>query len=123
MQEVYSMRAIGFALALCVVMFFISSNSFANGAIRKGRGADIAIKGGSAAGPASTPQKIRPRSARSSCRIVHKGQKPLSATLEDCVAYALDIPLAMMTPFVTAITPVMDKLDCGWDNHYSRALK
>jgi hypothetical protein len=42
---------------------------------------------------------------------------------EDCVAYALDIPLAMMTPFVTAITPVMDKLDCGCGNYRPRARK
>jgi hypothetical protein len=118
------MRAIGFALALCVFMVCVSSESFANGAIRKDSGADRAITASPAAGPATgSMEKARLRSANGSCRIVRGGQKPFSAMLEDCVAYALDIPLAMMTPFVTAITPVMDKLDWGCDNYHPRARK
>jgi hypothetical protein len=118
------MKAIGFALALCVFVFCISSEGFANGAIKKGRDFDRAITGGPVAAPTGvSAEKFRLGSARSSCRIIRKGHKPLSAMLEDCVAYALDIPLAMMTPFVTAITPIMDRLDCGCDNHYYRARK
>jgi len=121
MQEVDSMRALGIMLALCVFMFCISSESFGNGVIKKGREADKAITGGPAVGPAAAPvEKSGLRSAKSSCRIVRKGQKPLAWILEDGVAYALDIPLAMLTPFVTAITPIMDKLDYGCDNHYPR---
>ncbi len=119
MREVDSMRALGIMLALCVFMFCISSESFGNGVVKKGRGADKAITGNPETGPANAPiEKTRPRSANSSCRIVRGGEKPLSAMLEDCVAYALDIPLAMLTPFVCAITPIMDKLDYGCDNRY-----
>jgi hypothetical protein len=65
------MRAIGFALALCVFMFCISSESFGNGAVKTGRGADKALTGGPAAGPATgSMEKARLRSANGSCRIV-----------------------------------------------------
>ena len=118
------MRVFGILLALCVFMLCVLSESFGNGAVKTGKGADKALTGGPAAGPTAPPVgSFRLGSARASCRIVTKGQKPLSAVLEDCVAYALDIPLAMMTPFVTAITPVMDKLDCGCDNYRPRARK
>ena len=118
------MRAIGFALALCVFVFCISSESFGNGAIKKGRGAENAITGSPAAGPAAgRVKKSGLGSANASCRMVRTGHKPLAWILEDGVAYALDIPLAMMTPFVTAITPIMDKLDCGCDSDYPRARK
>lgn len=121
MKGVDSMRAFGILLAFCVFMFCISSESFANGVVKKGRGADKALTGGPAAGPSAAPVgKSGPRSPNASCRIVCKGQKPLAWILEDGVAYALDIPLAMLTPFVTAITPIMDNLDDGCDNHYPR---
>jgi hypothetical protein len=118
------MRAFGILLALCVFMVWDSSESFGNGAVKAGRGPDKALTGGPAAGPATgSMEKARLRSANGSCRIVRGGQKPFSAVLEDCVAYALDIPLAMMTPFVTAITPVMDKLDWGCDDYHPRARR
>jgi len=62
-------------------------------------------------------------SVESSCRCVYRGQKPLSAILEDCVAYALDVPLAMLTPFVSALTPVMDKLEYGCDPGCARRVR
>jgi hypothetical protein len=121
MQGVDPMRAFGILLALCVFMFCISSESFGNGVIKKGRGTDNEITGSPMAGPAAGPvKKSGLRSANASCRIVRTGHKPLAWTLEDGVAYALDIPLAMLTPFVTAITPIMDNLDYGCDNHYPR---
>ncbi len=118
------MRALGILLALCVFMFCLSSESFGNGAVKRGRGADEALTGGPATGPAAAPMaKPRPGSANGSCRIVCKGQKPLAWILEDGVAYALDIPLAMLTPFVTAVTPVMDTLDYDCDNGYPSRVR
>jgi hypothetical protein len=124
MREDDSMKVLGILLALFVFLFCISSESFGNGVVKRGRGADEAITGGSATGPATaSTEKGRLRSADASCKIVRRGQKPLSAILEDCVAYALDIPLAMLTPFVTAVTPIMDKLDYGCDNGYPRGSR
>ena len=115
------MRAFGILFALCVFMFCISSESFGNGVVKKGRGADNAITGSPAAGPAAGPvKKSGLKSANASCRIVRTGRKPLAWILEDGVAYALDIPLAMLTPFVTAITPIMDILDYDCDDGYPR---
>jgi hypothetical protein len=119
MQGVDSMRAFGILLALCVFMFCISSESYGNGVVKKGGGADRAVSGSPGAGPTVGPvKKSGLRSANASCRIVRTGQKPLAWILEDGVAYALDIPLAMLTPFVTAITPIMDNLDYGCDNYH-----
>jgi hypothetical protein len=124
MQGVDSMRAFGILLALCVFMFCVSSGSYGNGVIKKGGDADNAITGSPAAGPAAgSVKKSGLKSANASCRIVRTGRKPLAWILEDGVAYALDIPLAMLTPFVTAITPIMDVLDYDCDNHYSRRAR
>jgi hypothetical protein len=124
MQEVHSMRALGILLALCVFMFCISSESFGNGGVKKGMGDDKSITGRPVQGPAATPvERSRLRSPNGSCRIVSGGQKPLSAIIEDGVAYALDIPLALLTPFVAAVTPIMDKLDYGCDNRYPRRAR
>jgi hypothetical protein len=121
MQGVDPMRAFGILLALCVFMFCISSESFGNGVVKKGRGADKAFTGSPGAGPTVGPvKKSGLRSANASCNIVPTGHKPLAWILEDGAAYALDIPLAMLTPFVTAITPIMDILDYDCDNGYSR---
>ena len=115
------MKAVWIALALCLFMVCVSSESFGNGAVKKGRDADEQLAGRPAARPTVAPvENSRLRLPKSSCRIVRDGQKPVSAMLEDLVAYALDIPLAMLTPFVTAITPLMDTLDYGCDNRYPR---
>ena len=121
MKEVDSMRTVWIALVLCLFVVCVSSESFGNGAVKKGRSVDEQIAGGPAARTDAGPVKNSGvRSVKSSCRIITNGQKPVSAMLEDCVAYALDIPLAMLTPFVTAITPVMDTLDYGRDKRYPR---
>jgi hypothetical protein len=45
-------------------------------------------------------------------RTVCKVRKPCLAALEDCLAYALDIPLAMLSPITCPIiSPILDALD------------
>ncbi|MGC8659114.1 MAG: hypothetical protein ACP5U1_08570 [Desulfomonilaceae bacterium] len=53
------------------------------------------------------------------CVMVCKGQKPTLEALEDGLAYALDIPLALMSP-VTApvVSSLLDKYDNDPDRSY-----
>ena len=45
------------------------------------------------------------------CAVVQRGPAPVSAILEDVVAYALDIPLAMLSPLTSLIGPCDDEVD------------
>ncbi len=46
------------------------------------------------------------------CQMVCKGEKPILAYLEDGLAYALDLPLAILSPITCPIVaPVLDRLD------------
>ncbi len=45
------------------------------------------------------------------CRVVQRGSAPISAVLEDAVAYALDIPLAMLSPLTSLIEPCEEETD------------
>lgn len=118
------MKALGMVLALSVFLFCISSESFSNGASKGTRAPGTGLTGERIIGlgrVSTAAPKLK--SVDSSCRCVYKGQKPLAALLEDCVAYALDIPLAMLTPFVSLLTPAMDKLDYGCDTGYVRRVR
>lgn len=118
------MKALGMVLALLVLLFCISSESFSNGASKGTKAGGKGLTGERIVGPgAATTAAPKFRSVDSSCRTVYQGEKPLAALLEDCVAYALDIPLAMLTPFVAALTPVMDKLDYGCDKGSVRRVR
>jgi hypothetical protein len=124
MREVRSMKALGMVLALLVLLFCISSESFSNGASKGTRATGTGLTGERIIGPGAVSAAApKLKSVDSSCRTVYKGEKPLAALLEDCVAYALDIPLAMLTPFVSLLTPAMDKLDYGCDTVYVRRLR
>ncbi len=124
MREVHSMKALGMVLALLVLLICISSESFSNGASKGTRATGTGLTGERIIGlgrVSTAAPKLK--SVDSSCRTMYKGQKPLAALLEDCVAYALDIPLAMLTPFVSALTPVVDKLEYGCDDGYARRVR
>ncbi len=45
------------------------------------------------------------------CTVVQRGSAPISAILEDAVAYALDIPLAMLSPLTSLIEPCEEETD------------
>jgi hypothetical protein len=55
------------------------------------------------------------------CRVVCKGSKPILEYVEDGLAYALDIPLAILSPITCPIVaPIMRKVDSDRDRTYSR---
>lgn len=56
------------------------------------------------------------------CQVICKGPTPFLEALESGLAYALDIPLAMLSPITCPIvTPIMDRIDSGPDRTYSRS--
>ncbi|MEW6350041.1 MAG: hypothetical protein AB1646_13325 [Thermodesulfobacteriota bacterium] len=69
-----------------------------------------------------------PASAESPCerrpRPVCKVKKPCLAAIEDCLAYALDIPLAMLSPITCPIvSSIRDALDPVEDGNPGRARR
>jgi hypothetical protein len=55
------------------------------------------------------------------CRTVRKAPKPFLEAVEDGIAYVLDIPLAMLSPFTCPIVaPILEKLDSGPNRQYDR---
>jgi hypothetical protein len=54
------------------------------------------------------------------CRVVCKGSKPLSEYVADGLAYALDIPLAILSPLTCPIVaPILHRVDSDGDRMYS----
>jgi hypothetical protein len=51
------------------------------------------------------------RTRESHCTCVQRGAAPLSAVLEDALAYALDIPLAMASPLTSFLVPPDEDCD------------
>jgi hypothetical protein len=52
--------------------------------------------------------------AREKCQVVCRAPKPFLAILEDGLAYALDIPLAMLSPITCpVISSFLDESDSG----------
>lgn len=55
------------------------------------------------------------------CRVVCKGSKPILEYVEDGLAYALDIPLAILSPITCPIVaPIMRTVDSDRDRTYAR---
>ena len=55
------------------------------------------------------------------CRVVCKGSKPILEYVADGLAYALDIPLAILSPITCPIvSPIIDRVDSDRDRTYSR---
>jgi len=55
------------------------------------------------------------------CRVVCKGSKPILEYVEAGLAYALDIPLAILSPITCPIVaPVLHRIDSDGDRMYSR---
>jgi hypothetical protein len=53
------------------------------------------------------------------CVMVCRSEKPALEVLEDGLAYALDVPLALLSPITCPIvTPLMDRLDSDPDRYY-----
>lgn len=60
-------------------------------------------------------------SADQSCRVIYRAPKPFLERAEDLLAYALDIPLAILSPFTCPIVaPILDGVDQGPERPYTR---
>ncbi|HTY25532.1 MAG TPA: hypothetical protein VMC85_20550 [Desulfomonilaceae bacterium] len=117
------MRTLEVFLMLFVVVLVISSESFGNGVPKKSSvdtEKEILHDAYPAKQAPMKPGEAKPKGMEANCRVVYRAQKPFAATLEDGVAYMLDIPLALLTPFVAAVSRVTEELgsDCG--TTYSR---
>jgi hypothetical protein len=58
------------------------------------------------------------------CQVICKAPKPFLERLEDGLAYALDIPLAMLSPITCpVVSPLLDKFDPVEQRSYARTPK
>lgn len=95
-------------LAVTVVALFLAFAGFAEARTER-------VKGG---------KRITTYDRRQGCVVVCKGQKPFLELLEDGLAYALDLPLAMLSPITCpVVSPLMERYDSGPDRTYSRSRR
>lgn len=104
------MKCLNGIVALVLVFFLaLSTVSMAGAASRKGKAAKYAY---------STYDPVH------KCQVICKGPTPFLEAVESGLAYALDIPLAMLSPITCPIVgPILDKIDSGPDRTYSRSPK
>ena len=69
-------------------------------------------------------ERITQYDPKAQCPVVRRGTAPVSALIEDGLAYLLDIPLAMVSPLTCPIVaPLMERLDSGPDRPSARCRK
>ena len=51
------------------------------------------------------PSRITVYDAKENCRVICRAPKPALEVVEDCFAYVLDIPLAMLSPITSTPPP------------------
>ncbi len=86
------------ALVVAVVLLFSAATVFADGLPYRARPVAKTI--------------ISSYNAKNKCRVICKGSKPFLEYVEDGLAYALDIPLAILSPITCPlVSPIMDSLD------------
>lgn len=74
---------------------------------------------GAAAQPEPAKKQVVNYNAKYQCVMVCKGEKPALEVLEDGLAYALDIPLALLSPITTPVVyPILYKDHSGPDRTY-----
>ena len=74
---------------------------------------------GAAAQPEPAKKQVVNYNAKYQCVMVCKGEKPALEVLEDGLAYALDIPLALLSPITTPVVyPILYKYHSGPDRTY-----
>ncbi len=106
------MKQFWILIALPCFLFCMYSEGFGNGEMKPGMEGRKHIDRKSMAPSGCLPApKWENRSANDKCQVIYKGEKPLAGYIEDGVAYLLDIPLALMTPFVSALSPITDMID------------
>jgi hypothetical protein len=99
------MKGITAAVMVAGLMCFVASSALANGA------SSGATKSGT----------ITVYNSKERCQVVCKVPKPFLEIVEDGLAYALDIPLAIMSPITCPIvSPLLDKFDPVENRSYAR---
>ena len=99
------MKGITAAVMVAGLICFVASSSFADGA------------------PGGTTKSgtITVYNAKERCQVVCKAPKPFLERVEDGLAYALDIPLAILSPITCPIvSPLLDKFDPVENRSYAR---
>ncbi len=106
------MKQFWMLIALPCLLFCMYSEGFGNGEMKPGLEGrkDFNRKYVAPSSCIPTP-KSENRSTDEECRVMYKGEKPLAGYIEDGMAYLLDIPLALLTPFVSALSPITDLID------------
>jgi hypothetical protein len=99
------MKGITAAVMVVGLMCFVASSVFADGA-----------PGGKTKSGAITVYNAKER-----CQVVCKAPKPFLERVEDGLAYALDIPLAILSPITCPIlSPLLDRIDPVENRSYAR---
>lgn len=66
-------------------------------------------------------RRVTVYNAKERCQVICKAPKPFLERVEDGLAYALDIPLAMLSPITCPIvSPLLDKFDPVENRSYAR---
>jgi hypothetical protein len=71
-------------------------------------------------GVGGNDSRNEPPTIADQCRTVRTAPKPFPEAVEDCLAYVLDIPLALMSPITCpVVAPILEKWDSGPDRTFS----
>lgn len=99
------MKGIAAAIIVVGLICFVASSALADGA----------------PGGTTKSGKITVYNAKERCQVVCKAPKPFLERVEDGLAYALDIPLAILSPITCPIvSPLLDKFDPVENRSYAR---
>lgn len=99
------MKGIMAAVMALGLICFVASSVFADGA-----------PGGTTKSGAITVYNAKER-----CQVICRAPKPFLERVEDGLAYALDIPLAILSPITCPIvSPLLDKFDPVENRSYAR---
>ncbi len=99
------MKSLKGALVVLAVLLFFASTVYADGLRYRTR-------------PIGTTL-ITTYNTKDKCRVVCKGSKPFLEFVEDGLAYALDIPLAILSPITCPIvSPIMERFDSDRGRSY-----
>jgi len=99
------MKGMTAAVMVAGLIFLVALSAFADGA------SSGATKG----------RTVTVYDSKAGCQVICKAPKPFLERVEDGLAYALDIPLAMLSPITCPIvSPLLDKFDPVENRSYAR---
>ncbi len=99
------MKGIMAAVMAVGLICFVASSAFADGA----------------PGGRTKSRTVTVYDSKAGCQVICKAPKPFLERVEDGLAYALDIPLAILSPITCPIvSPLLDKFDPVENRSYAR---